>query len=645
MKTRAFLALCLGLSLAGPSLLHAESREGQEGGFRWRMSSMPGKAVVGTNLILDFRIEGLASAELERLSLSSGFALESSLIKPSGDGNGSLIMLELRVGHDGPWLIKALDLVGRQGPFRLKDLDFGELLPPAGGKAASTWEWSSPDRVYRYAAFAVSMKGPREGLSSASPPFQAPKGLVMERLPGEPLSWTAAALEQGGILLPETLVDSGTAGGKAPSRRIEVLALPPALAATRAQGRFSLEAAGPDNPSPRVGDLLVFRFRLVGLGNQPYLRFPLPEASIDGHQLGQEAWTQRRVDEVKPVPGAYEGEAVLEVSLQARAAGLLRLGLAPMAVLEPGGNLVHLNVPAFEISVGKLPSGAAAARDLDPFMNTALLLASGLAEKHADGKTLEALVKAGKPGEALKFLRSHPSLGGRAGPAGTVSALAPPPLLELSLLWESGSRAEALAGLYGQARRKGSDAELRALANAASDLVAAGPRLADSLPPPRPFLIVGTCLLACGAALAAAACLRDPSRRARFAAWRFPRSGPPKASELSPHRRLALEKRPRHLERRRRLASPGFVAASSLALLGAFAAFGLALAAGLERKAVFAVAWADKSYAVPSPLAENSSSIKKGQCARVVGSAEGYVCLRFQDGSVGWLAADGVYLY
>jgi hypothetical protein len=571
-------------------------------GFPFRLSSDPGQVLPGDLLVVEVQVARLTGASIEKLDLGPGLKLEESLIKPFADAKSGLsgtdLRLELRVLEAQSWRIASLALSGREGRFGLGPIEFARR-PEAGASpeaAAPVWRWLAPERVYRYESFDLELSGPPSAAGVVAPLFEAPEGSTLEALPGSYLSWIGTALESGPLVLPEATIDAGKLSGRARARRIEVLPLPQAVEASRALGRFSLSLEGPTTAPPKSQDLLVFRLTLSGVGNLPSVRLPEPSISLDGRGLGSDAWNERRIDELAPAKGGYRGRSTLEVSLVAPGPGRLRLYFPPLAALDPDGNIASLAVAPLELRLLAPISGASSAASGDPFLSYEPGLAASLASREPGLARLPSLIGADKAGAALELLRGMPP---------ELRAEREAVLLDAALAWKTGLHGEALAAVYGFMRRNPDDRDGRSIADRAVAIVGAGPALVDELPPPGPFILASALLALVGFGF--------------FLAGR-------------------LRKRPRR-------PSPAFMATGGLLILAALALAGLGIASKLERRREFAVAWTDSASAVPSPLAENTSPLTRGQSALVIGRAEGYICLRFADGSVGWVAHGKVYSY
>jgi hypothetical protein len=594
-------------------MMSAATRTGREGVFSWRLSASPEPLVVGAPLVVELWIEGLTDATLGEIRPGDGLSLEGSVLKPSIDAasgrKGSSLRLDFAVDAEGPWTIRAIELSGREGMFRLADQVFEAGSPGSAQRAPPVWRWLAPESVYRYSTTTVSIvsQGGKSPQAQVAAIFPTPAGATMEPAKGLPLTWSLSVLDQGEILLPRAILDAGSESGTAQPRRILVLPLPAALEASRAQGRLSLAAGGPGIDHPRRGDLLVFRETVSGLGNLPLLRLPSIRASLDGRLLGEDSFTVRRKDEVSAVAGGYEGRITVETSFAAPGTGRLRVSFPPFAVLEPDGALRELRVQPIEVLIGRGLADKEGGRDSDPLVAKGRELAPILAKSFPSLSRLDTLLTAGRIAPAMDLLRTEMARNLALG--SSRQAL----LLEVVLKWEGGSRAEALAKLYGLARRQPGDTELQELAMSASRIVGGGPPILDSLPPPQLFSWIAAALFLVILLLFLLPILVFRLRR----------------------QRLSLAS----------LASPARKAISGLALLAALTLLGLALASGRERRIEYAVVWAEEAKAVPSPLAEKTDPLVKGQSGRVQGRAPGYYFLRFQDGSLGWVERASVYLY
>jgi hypothetical protein len=522
----------------------------------YTVSHSPEKPQKGELLVVELRLEGEAAASLGAVRLGKGLSLEASSSRPFVEAEagkrGSLLRLELRVLGSGSLRVESVELRLSGGSAFLGPLVFAGSEEEESRQGS--WRWVGPAAVYRYEAFGLRLSGGPSKDASAS--FETPAGAAFE--PAEdPLSWTVTALLPGKLVLPEARISAGKAAGsaegKAPPLEIEVRELPAALDSSRAIGDFSLRFERSGSGPAQVGDSLRFRLILSGLGNQPALLFPELDASLEAkgrpaEPLPPALLRAARSDALSPSASGYEGSSVLEISLEAPGPGLLRLAPRPFPVLGPEGSVSLLRVEPIEVEIG--PRAAAASPD--PFEG----------------------------------------VGAREGR-----------LSEAARLWRRGEKGEALAELYGLSRERPYDERLSALSAACELSTGAGPRLRDSLPPPRLFLLgmFPALLLAAGLFFA--------------------------------HRRGGGKARPPLLV--------GALLAAALALL----LLGFSLAAASERGARYAVVWSEEAFVVPSALAEGRLSLVRGSTARVMGHSPGYVGLRFPDGSSGWVHAELVAFY
>ncbi len=178
--------------------------------------------------------------------------------------------------------------------------------------------------------------------------------------------------------------------------------------------------------------------------------------------------------------------------------------------------------------------------------------------------------------------------------------------------WRRGERGKALALVCAAARTSPFDARLRTLASSLAAEIGAPTPLADRYPPP---------VLALGAAAAAASL----------------------AAVLIVAGRAFLPLRGGKAQRQGR--RPAFEALGGLLLAAALALLALAALASREHKATYAVVWTDRALSIPSPKAEGGTPLVRGETGRVIGHSEGYVALRFPDGTLGWVPEETVYLY
>jgi hypothetical protein len=619
--------LAQGGSAAGMAGGSGSKRSGVKGDYPYSIVLEPERPVDGSPFRLGLRVEGLSGLELASCKTGKGLSLSGSLGRPwrnpvTGAGGGEL-WLEFAVSGRGPWTIDSLEVAGAEGRFGLGPLRIEASQPgpaSAGGMGSPpSLSWAAPERVYRYASFSARIvaAGGEMPAAAGSPGFEVPSGIAIEGLPSDPFAWTVTALNAGSLVLPQARVEVGKLSLRIPPRRVEILPLPPEVESSRAQGSFSLglEAPGLSASGPaRSGDVLVFRLVLRGRGNLPSVIFPKPVLSLDGRRLRPESYSGRRIDRLEAVEGGYEGSSTLEISLAAPGPGTLRLAFPELPVLTAEGDIEKLSVEPIGIAVRKaLPAPESKLPD-ELFAKLKPGFAARLAKASQGLARLPRLVAAGKAGPALELLDAAP-------PALAESRDAR--LLKASLLWASGSRGEALSVLYGISRASPADREAAELSSAAAKALGTGPALGDDLPPPRPFIAIALGLAAAALGLGLLSLRRPGSRRSwlpgRWKAGREPRG---EASKALPLR-----------------------AAAVFALVLALGSGGLGLASSLERRTSYAVAWTDRAYAVPSPLSEGSSVLVKGATGRVVGRTEGYVCLKFEDGSIGWAPRDSVYFY
>jgi hypothetical protein len=522
----------------------------------YTVSHSPEKPQKGELLVVEIRLEGEAEASIGAVRLGKGLALEASSSRPFVEAEagkrGSLLRLELRVLGTGELRVESVELRLSGGSAFLGPLAFAGPGEAEGGRSGRhDWRWVGPAAVYRYEAFGLRLEGgPAKDAVAA---FEAPAGAAFEPAE-EPLSWTVTALLPGRLALPEARLRTGkgSAEEKAPPLEIEVRELPPALDSTRAIGDFSLRFERSGSGPAQAGESLRFRLILSGLGNQPSLLFPELDASLQARgrpaePLAPGLLRKARSDALSPSSSGYEGSSVLELSLEAPGPGLLRLAPRPFPFLGPGGSLSLLRVEPIEVEI--LPRSASAA-SADPFEGVG--------------------TKEGRLSDAAR-------------------------------LWRRGEKGAALAELYGLCRERPYEGRLSSIAAACELSTGAGPRLRDSLPPPRLFLLglLPALLLAAGL----------------FLAYRRGRG------------RLGL------------LVGASLAAALAILLLG------FSLAAASERGTRYAVAWSEEAFVVPSALAEGRLGLVKGVTARVIGLSPGYVGLRFPDGSFGWVHAEFVSFY
>jgi hypothetical protein len=593
------LAVRAPFILAAALLLSAAALSAAPRAFSFRVILDPESPEAGQPLLVDVLVEGMTGASLGTVQLGPGLSFESSLVKPwhpaSGPG-GTEVVLGLRVQGAGTRSIDRLEISGAEGNLEAGPLRFEARS--AGVLAAPAWTWRAPDRVYRYSTFHVSLAGPADAAGGSQAVFAVPTGATFEVVPGESLSWIVTALD-GGIVLPEAGIEGSKTTGRVSSRTIEVLPLPSAIEGSRAQGDLSLRFEGPSAATARAGDILTFRLAVAGRGNLPSVRFPAIVASLDGRALAPESWTESRGDSIQPSSDGYEGSAVLEMTLEAPGPGTLVVRPGPFPVLLPNGSVAVRTAAGITIRVqpSASPAGGAPA---DPWADLVPVLASRLAQRDASLERLPAIVTDGKPAAALETLGKAPL---------SVRLSTDCRLLEAGLLWKAGSRGSALAELYGLLRTRPGDTRAAKTAAALQKQIGTGPACRDALPEPRAFLWPGLCAIAAtGAFLIPALVLRKkrPGKRR----WR-----------------------------------PALGAAAGLLGLAGAVLLALALVSGLERHDRYAVVWTDRIFTVPSPLAEGSEEVVRGSSALVIGRTQGYIGLRFADGSMGWAREESVYLY
>jgi hypothetical protein len=481
----------------------------------YTVSHSPENPQKGELLVVEIRLEGEAEASIGAVRLGKGLSLEASSSRPFVDAEagkrGSLLRLELRVLGTGDLRVESVEIRLSGGSASLGPLAFAGSGEGKGGQSGRhDWRWVAPAAVYRYEAFGIRLEGGPS--KDAVADFEAPAGAAFEPAE-EPLSWTATALLPGRLVLPEARLRSrkgpGSAEEKAPPLEIEVRELPPALDATRAIGDFSLRFERSGSGPAQAGERLRFRLILSGLGNHLSLLFPELDASLQARGRPAEPLPpgllrKARSDALSPSSSGYEGSSVLELSLEAPGPGLLRLAPRPFPFLGPGGSLSLLRVEPIEVEI--LPRAAAAVSP-DPFEGVG--------------------TKEGRLSDAAR-------------------------------LWHRGEKGGALAELYGLCRERPYEARLASIAAACELSTGAGPRLRDSLPPPRFFLLglLPALLLAAGL----------------FLAYR------------------------RGSGRRRQ----GLLVGASLAAALAILLLGFSLTAASERGARYAVAWSEEAFVVPS---------------------------------------------
>lgn len=96
---------------------------------------------------------------------------------------------------------------------------------------------------------------------------------------------------------------------------------------------------------------------------------------------------------------------------------------------------------------------------------------------------------------------------------------------------------------------------------------------------------------------------------------------------------------------RRRVASRGGVAALILCGLFALAALSGGVSVAVDRGRTRWLSWSTTLSSAPSTLSERRAALSPGLTGRLIGSVEGWVCLEFPDGAVGWLQRSSVYSY
>ena len=645
--TRTTARARLLLALLASGLLAAGGAAAQAGAptsIAYRVEQLPEDAVEGGLARLVLVAQGLSAAGVEIAArLDGGLALESSSSRPRVGAAGAReleIVLELRVLAAGRRQVLGIDIRGKEGSLRVPALSFAARGKGGSRDEPPAWRWSAPSYVTRYEAFEIRIEkadgSPAPAEASAS--FPPPPGSSLE--PAGPLAWTAVALEEGELRLPEVRILAGMRdlGAAAPSA-LEARPLPAYLASSRAIGRFQLELLAPPAATLEAGRACRFVLRLSGRGNQPLVLLPEPRISVEGRDLPSESIRLERREGSKPAGEAFDGSCSLEISFTPAETGLLRLSFPPFAVLDPDSGRRDLSVPVFEAPVAPAPGGSGAALVagglsgqtapaspglFDPYLPAlaARLAArepslSGLPEllrETREGAGAAARAKARSSALAL-FAKTAQDSAGPGGQTRLEYGGGDPEaaFLEAGLLWESGDRGRSLAILCGLARRgsgrlEAADGSREALASVASRLAAAcsgelgaGPPLLDDLPRPRLFLglALPALLLALVLFLVSFRSSRRPIQRA----------------------------------------------AAVLALAATLAAGGLGFASFLERRQARALLWTDRLLPVPSARAEASLPLAPGTTARVRGGSSGYVGVQLADGVSGWVRSGDLYFY
>lgn len=541
------LGLLLGLNLAFPALAAPPLRLISSPPLALE-AELEASAEDPGALLLRLRLPERRGLALVDLRLSPGLSLLSDSSRPyvdEGGRTGSEILLEL-LAKGGEGRVESLVLGDELGKVEIAPFEL-PLGPAAEAGAAPAWRWVAPTRVYRYQSFPLSLEGPPgQGLDPAAwPSFELPPGLYLEGRGS--FSWLATALEAGKLLLPPASVEK-SGGAAAPPRELEVLELPPALAASRAVGVFSLSLQCPARAE--AGSPLTIRVVVKGEGNLPSLILPALRVELRGGG-GEELLvprSERRIDDIAASATDYRGSAALELSYLPPRPGSLLVLVEPWPSMDGEGR-IRSQAPA-PVSVPVLPGEAGA---------------------EAAGSKAEALLA-------------------EAAPSSSVAARALTSLRE-------GRPGEALAALYHDARF---EPRLRGLALALGrELGAYEPDWGPPLPPLLP--------LALGALGLSALIL----------------------SALPLGRRLG----------RARLS--GLVLAALLGLGGL--GFGLFLIA--DRARPRELAWSTELLSRPATDSERRLRLEPGRTGSLIGETDSWLCLRFPDGSAGWLPRSSVYSY
>jgi len=361
-----------------------------------------------SDLVVTFRLPGFRGASLDAIRLSKGLDLVAVSARPyvQDDGTvGSEIVLEISPKSAGRGGVEALRFVGESGIVDIASftLPFPEAESPTD--AIVPWVWRAPLKVWIYEAFPVNL-APADGQAhddSAWPSFELPSGLFLEGRDGA-FSWMATALEVGSLRLPEARIVSRKEG-KADARLLEVEALPPAVAESRAVGDFSLSLELPTEAE--TGSPLSFRLVLTGEGDLPSLRLPEPSLSLGGTTIAASLLNRRRIDSFGPSPRGYRGSVAMDVVFVPDRPGRLLVSCPPWAYLDSEGKVVDPRLPRGEVEISPsrnasaeegrtaalgLIQAASVAKGGRRFGNDGDLVAESLANLH-DGRVAPALAE------------------------------------------------------------------------------------------------------------------------------------------------------------------------------------------------------------------------------------------------------------
>lgn len=209
-------------------------------------------------------------------------------------------------------------------------------LPSKPVSSRSVGSWDAPSRLWAYQPFVLRARD-SAGFALSTPGLFI-RSVVLEPFP-QPGAYRALSTTAGRVLLPAAAARSGQDEYRLSQRFLEVLALPPAVDATKAVGqwsvRLSVQAA---STFALMGQRVGFEASASGTGSVPWAKGPQVQVfDPDGRRLDVQSLS---ATDAKADGETWSGTVYSRGSFLLTMAGVYRVQVLPYAYFDHSSELV-----------------------------------------------------------------------------------------------------------------------------------------------------------------------------------------------------------------------------------------------------------------------------------------------------------------